>query len=100
MLLQVELLGHDEVIPHSQEPGSQPYQSQKERLERNEFFKDCLAPQRCVLKVSSANSYCCADQPKAAIPVCSFHFLFAGNSKSRARAALSLELSKRWVEPN
>lgn len=50
----MELLGQDEVIPHSQDPESRAYQSQKERLERNEFFKDCLAPQRAVLKVSMA----------------------------------------------
>ena len=48
------MLGCDEVIPHSQDPESRAYQSQKERLERNEFFKDCLAPQRAVLKVSTA----------------------------------------------
>ena len=53
VLLQINLLGHDEVVPHNQDPDSQAYQSQKERLERNEFFKDCLAPQRAVLKVST-----------------------------------------------
>ena len=52
--MQLALLGHDEVVPHSQDPDSRAYQSQKERLERNEFFKDCLAPQRAVLKVRPA----------------------------------------------
>ncbi len=54
VLVQIDLLGHDEVVPHNQDPESHAYQSQKERLERNEFFKDCLAPQRAVLKVSMA----------------------------------------------
>ena len=54
VLVQIDLLGHDEVIPHSEDPESRAYQSQKERLERNEFFKDCLAPQRAVLKVRLA----------------------------------------------
>lgn len=49
--MQLELLGLDEVVPHSEDTESRAYQGQKERLERNEFFKDCLAPQRAVLKV-------------------------------------------------
>ena len=41
----------DEVVPHSQDEDSSAYHAQRERLERNEFFKECLAPLRCVLKV-------------------------------------------------
>lgn len=51
MLLQVNLQCLDEVVPHNTDPESATYRSQKERLERNEFFKECLAPPVSVLKV-------------------------------------------------
>lgn len=51
MSLQVVLMGLDDAVPHSQDPDSIVYQRLRERLERNEFFRDCLAPQRSVLKV-------------------------------------------------
>ena len=41
----------DDVVPHSQDEDSSTYHAQRERLERNEFFKECLAPLRLVLKV-------------------------------------------------
>lgn len=44
-------MGLDDAVPHSQDPDSIVYQRLRERLERNEFFRDCLAPQRSVLKV-------------------------------------------------
>ena len=43
----------DDVVPHSQDEDSSAYHAQRERLERNEFFKECLAPLRCVLKVGN-----------------------------------------------
>ena len=65
----------DVVVPHSQDEDSSIYHAQQERLERNEFFKECLAPLRCVLKVGdqppplhAGRALCTAPPKHAALP--------------------------------
>ena len=79
MLLQVNLQCLDEVVPHNTDPESATYRSQKERLERNEFFKECLAPLISVLKVhQNAWHGCtnaCLQKIKITHNLCSAHLL-------------------------
>lgn len=79
MLPQVNLQCLDEVVPHNTDPESATYRSQKERLERNEFFKECLAPPVLVLKVhQNAWHGCtnaCLQEIKITRNLCSAHLL-------------------------
>ena len=79
LLLQVNLQCLDEVVPHNTDPDSATYRSQKERLERNEFFKECLAPPVSVLKVRQNAWHGCANvclqESKLAHDLCSAHLL-------------------------
>lgn len=48
---QVQLQGVDETIPLDENEGSAAYRQQREQLQRNEFFRDCLAPIMAEYKV-------------------------------------------------
>ena len=55
----------DDVVPHSQDEDSSAYHAQRDRLERNEFFKECLAPLRLVLKVLKVGMSSCPCSQRA-----------------------------------
>lgn len=57
MCTQVRLEGLDEALPLDKEEGSSAYRQQTEQLQRNEFFRDCMAPINADFKVLPLASY-------------------------------------------
>lgn len=57
MCVQVRLEGLDEALPLDKEEGSAAYRQQKEQLQRNEFYRDCMAPINAEFKVLPLASY-------------------------------------------
>lgn len=51
MCTQVRLQGLDEALPLDKEEGSSAHRQQKEQLQRNEFYRDCMAPINAEFKV-------------------------------------------------
>ncbi len=56
MCAQVQLKGVDETLPLDEKEGSAAWRQQKEQLQRNEFFRDCLAPILAEYKVRQYSS--------------------------------------------
>ena len=53
----MRLEGLDEALPLDREEGSATYRQQTEQLQRNEFYRDCMAPINADFKVSPLVSY-------------------------------------------